>query len=61
MEQTGTSAGELLYVGDSPGDERCASAAGVDFALAVWGIHADGIPAKYFPKTPQELYKEITK
>ena len=61
MEQTGTSAGELLYVGDSPGDERCASAAGVDFALAVWGTHSDGIPAKYFPKTPQELYKEITK
>lgn len=59
MEQTKTTASELLYVGDSPGDEKCASAAGIDFALAVWGVHADNIPAKYYPETPQALYEEI--
>lgn len=61
MELTGTSGEEILYVGDSPGDEKCASDAGVDFALAMWGAHADGIPAKYYPRTPGDLYREIIK
>lgn len=61
MELTGATGEEMLYVGDSPGDEKCASGADVDFALAMWGVHTDSIPAKYLPRTPQELYKEITK
>lgn len=59
MELTGAKSEEMLYVGDSPGDEKCATSAGVDFALAVWGTHAEGIPATYYPETPQALYEEI--
>ena len=56
MEETGAGSGEILYVGDSPGDGKCASSAGVDFACAVWGAHEDThIPAQYHPETPAEL------
>ena len=56
MEETGAGRGEILYVGDSSGDGKCASAAGVDFACAVWGAHEDAhIPAQYHPETPMEL------
>lgn len=55
MELTGAKPGEVLYVGDSPYDSRCAQGAGVDFALAVWGCRTKDRPAKYYPETPGEL------
>lgn len=58
MEVTGASKEDLLYVGDSPGDEKCASAAHIDFALATWGAHTSGVPAKYYPENPAQL-KEL--
>lgn len=56
MKETGAKSGEILYVGDSLGDAKCASSAGVDFAHAIWGAHEDAhIPAKYYPETPADL------
>ena len=37
LERAGVGPSEALYVGDSVYDRDCARAAGVDFALAVWG------------------------
>ena len=37
LERAGVRPSEALYVGDSVYDRDCARAAGVDFALAVWG------------------------
>lgn len=55
MELTGTTAEQLLYIGDSVYDSRCAQSAGVDFALACWGTRRRDIPARYTPETPQAL------
>ncbi len=37
MELSGAAAEDILYIGDSGHDARCAQAAGVDFGLAGWG------------------------
>ena len=37
LERLGAKREEALYIGDSTYDRDCARAAGVDFALAVWG------------------------
>ena len=60
MEETGAGRDEILYVGDSSGDGKCASATGVDFACAVWGAHEDShIRAQYHPETPAELARML--
>lgn len=46
---------QILYVGDSVYDSQCAHAAGVDFALALWGTHDSAIPAQHRLQTPEEL------
>ncbi len=56
MEKSGTEKGEVLYVGDSVYDGKCAENAGVDFALAVWGSHNRQIPAKFYPEEPADLF-----
>lgn len=55
MELSGTGKGEVLYIGDSMHDSKCAENAGVDFALAVWGSHTEETPAKYYLRTPADL------
>lgn len=55
LERTGAQADEALYVGDSIYDEQCAHAAGLDFALAVWGHHARDLPAEHYPDTLLDL------
>lgn len=55
MEIEGISKEDLIYIGDSRYDSMCAHAAGVDFALAVWGSHTKETPAQYYPETPEEL------
>lgn len=54
MELTGAQPGEVLYVGDSIYDQRCARSAGVDFALATWGATRD-MDAEWKPAAPGEL------
>lgn len=55
MARAGAGSGETLYVGDSRYDGECAKAAGVKFALAVWGCRGAGIAADYYPSTPEGL------
>lgn len=55
MELTKTAPGELLFIGDSSYDTRCAAGAGVDFALAGWGCFEDGLKADYYLKKPSDL------
>lgn len=55
MELSGARPEEVLYVGDSVYDSRCAQAAGVDFALALWGTHDPAIPAVHRLQRPAEL------
>lgn len=55
MEITSAAPEELLYIGDNLHDLQCASAAGVDFALASWGTRMSGDGAKYCPASPSEL------
>ncbi len=56
IEMTGAGKSSILFVGDTRHDMECASAAGTDSALAVWGAcDPPEIPADYYPGTPDEL------
>lgn len=55
MELSGAHREQVLYVGDSVYDSRCAHAAGVEFALALWGTHNPAIPAQHRLQTPGHL------
>ncbi len=47
---------EALYVGDSPTDAKAAHAAGVDFALAQWGVRpGETVRAEHYPIHPEDL------
>lgn len=59
MELTGTVGSELLFIGDSSYDSRCASGADVDFALAGWGCFENGLKADYYLKKPEDLLSVI--
>ena len=58
MKRTGAKPQEMLYIGDAVYDAMTAKAAGVDFALAVWGA-TEEIEAKYLPKHPLQLLDMI--
>lgn len=60
MELSGTNPNEILYVGDSVYDSKCAKGAGADFALAVWGSHNKDIEADYYPQKPADLPSMIS-
>lgn len=55
MELSKADHGEVLYIGDSKYDSKCAENAGIDFALAVWGSHNKHIRADYFLERPAVL------
>lgn len=57
MELAGARTEDMLYVGDSVYDSRCAHAAGVDFALALWGTHDPDIPAQHRLDQPGTLLR----
>jgi phosphoglycolate phosphatase-like HAD superfamily hydrolase len=51
---------DAIYIGDTAYDMKCASGAGVDFALALWGCNSpDHIKAAYYFKTPEEIGKTL--
>lgn len=52
--------GEVLYIGDSEYDSKCAENAGIDFALAVWGSHGRHVKADYFLESPADLLSVMT-
>jgi HAD superfamily hydrolase (TIGR01549 family) len=60
MELSGIDRGAILYIGDTAFDAGCAAAAGVRFALALWGAKdADKIKADYYLSKPGELLNVI--
>ena len=49
---------ECLYVGDTAFDSQCAASAGIDFALAGWGLlfgEPEGVQAAYRLQRPRDL------
>lgn len=58
LSQAKASPKQVLYVGDSIYDMKCAEAAGVHGALALWGCKSrEQIQAEYYLKKPTELLK----
>jgi HAD superfamily hydrolase (TIGR01549 family) len=56
LEKAGISNKEALYIGDTDYDRQCASGAGVDFGLAVWGCgNPDALQANYRFALPGEI------
>lgn len=60
MELTRSAADQILFVGDTIQDMKCAAGAGVDFALARWGTHDKSLSpknifAEYQPQSPEDL------
>lgn len=55
LRRTGATPAESLYVGDSEYDLRCATAAGIDFALAGWGAQHPYGGEKYILQQPADL------
>ena len=61
MQLTGAKPEEILYVGDTATDLACADAAGVDFALALWGTHERALlKCAYYLQTPYDLINVLT-
>lgn len=58
LEVSGVNRAKVLYIGDTIYDMRCAEAAKIDFALALWGNNSEkGIRAKFVFHSTDELYK----
>ncbi len=56
LKQTGADKTDVLYIGDSVYDFQCASNAGVEFGLALWGCTSvKHIFANYFFNTPKNV------
>jgi len=55
-EMAGITLKDMIYIGDSPYDMKCAKNAGIDCALALWnGKSPEGIEADYYLKSPYEI------
>lgn len=62
LEYTGAKKEDVLYIGDSIYDMECASAAGVDCALALWGCNSvQHIKATYYLNQPYEIINLLNK
>lgn len=59
MELAGVKPFNVLYIGDTRYDSECAKAAGIDFALAVWGALTSEIPARYFLAHPVDILEMV--
>jgi HAD superfamily hydrolase (TIGR01509 family) len=62
IERLGVSAGQVVFVGDSPGDMIAARAAGVLAAAAGWGHQTPGIPSEdidVLAKTPDDVSRLV--
>lgn len=62
MKETGAIPEEILYIGDSVYDYGCASGAGVDFGLAVWGAKSvQDRQASHFFRHPSDILRLYSK
>ncbi len=60
MDRQGLEANEILFVGDTIHDSRCAESAGVDFVLAGWGArYPETIPALHDLMHPYEIAEMV--
>lgn len=60
MEKAEVTADSCLYIGDSKCDFECASAANMDFMLALWGArNADSIPCDIRLSSPRDIMKYL--
>lgn len=55
MAETGLGREDVLYVGDTIYDSQCAQAAGVKFALALWGAMDPAVDCDYRVEHPSQL------
>lgn len=55
LERVGGTAGDAVFLGDSPYDMQCARAAGVKAALALWGCHDQTLEADFRLTHPCQL------
>lgn len=61
MEMTGAKREEILFIGDALTDEKAARAAGVDFALALWGTHVkEHMYCKHYLRTPWDIISVVS-
>lgn len=61
MEMTGATRDEILFIGDAPTDLKAADAAGVDFALALWGYKGkDYLRCKHYLRSPWDIVNICT-
>lgn len=62
LQTTGASEEDVLFVGDSIYDMQCASSAGVDCGLALWGcLSARHIQATYYFNMPDDVLSLLIK
>ncbi len=60
MDRQGLKADEILFVGDTIHDSRCAESAGVDFVLACWGArYPETVPSLLDLKHPSEIAEMV--
>jgi HAD superfamily hydrolase (TIGR01549 family) len=60
VEMAGIHPEEAIYIGDTIYDLNCAKAAGIDFALALWGTrNGDEIPSRLKLKSPKQLLSVV--
>ena len=57
MEAANISNQDVLYIGDSEYDMKCAQGANIDFALACWGSNSRDMKAKYYLEKPSDVLK----
>lgn len=62
LNKTGADPQEVLYIGDTCYDWECATNAGVDFGVAMWGCHsAEQIHATHYFETPKDVLHILSK
>lgn len=60
IEISGADKSKTIYIGDTKYDMECASSAGIDFALALWGAKSTtGINPTYALENPKEILELI--
>jgi HAD superfamily hydrolase (TIGR01549 family) len=60
IEISGVDKSKTIYIGDTKYDMECASSAGIDFALALWGAKSSaGINANYILENPKQILELI--
>lgn len=61
MQMTGAKREEILFIGDAATDLEAANAAGVDFALALWGTHLkEHVYCAHYLRNPWDIISVVS-